>query len=756
MSDNFLFIKRLTITVFLRGILFKPTVFFLFVAVLILQNHAFAQTPNITRAPYLQTSSPSSIVIRWRTDLTTDSRVMFGTVQGNLTSIVDDPGITTEHEVEIVNLSPDTKYYYAVGTSTGILAGDDPNHFFITHPPVGSNNLKRILVLGDSGGYFEDATVVRDAFYTYSSLLPFDLWLMLGDNAYSVGTDSEFQSAVFDMYPELLRNTVLWPTRGNHEVIHSGDNNDYYELFTMPSAGEAGGVVSGTEAYYSFDYGNIHFICLDSEGSDRSPEGPMLSWLQQDLASTTQDWIIAYFHHPPYSKGSHNSDNPGDSGGKMRDMRENALPILEAGGVDLVLAGHSHAYERSMQIDGHYLESNTFNSTMIVDGGNGRINEDGPYIKPLPGPVPNSGTVYLVLGSSSWLQLTGSLDHPVMVSSEFALGFVVLEVDGNQLDVKFIDETVTERDSFSIVKEDITGRPVASFTATPNSGEVPLLVDFDASGSSDPEGDPLTYSWDFGDGNFDSGVTISHTYTAEGSYIVTLTVDDGMDFDTAQMVVTVFPEPSQSGLIAHWELDESGGTTALDSAGFNDGILNNGPVWQPGSGKLQGALEFDGVDDYVDLGTLDIEGGTGLTLSAWIMADDFDVHDSRIISKTTGISGTNHYWMLSTINQTGLRFRLKTGGTTTTLKSGTGELQAGAWYHVAATYDGTTMRIYKDGVEVASTSKTGTVAIDPTVSAAIGNQPPGAGSRPYDGLIDDVRIYNRALTQIEITALANP
>jgi len=296
---------------------------------------------------------------------------------------------------------------------------------------------------------------------------------------------------------------------------------------------------------------------------------------------------------------------------------------------------------------------------------------------------------------------------------------------------------------------------VAIFTATPDTGEAPLLVDFDASASSDPDGDPLTYTWDFGDGTSGSGVTVSHTYTAEDNYTVTLTVDDGLDSDTAQTVVNVLPKVSGDGLIAHWALDESSGTTAPDSAGLADGTLINGPVWQPGFGRLQGALEFDGVDDYVDLGTLDVEEGTGLTISAWINADDFDQDDGRIISKANGTRGSSHYWMLSTINETALRFRLRTGSSTTTLKSDTGLLQPGVWYHVAATYDGSTMRIYKDGVEVVSTGKSGAVAIDPTVSVAIGNQPDGAGERPYDGLIDDVRIYNRALTQIEISALAN-
>ncbi len=76
----------------------------------------------------------------------------------------------------------------------------------------------------------------------------------------------------------------------------------YYDMFTLPAAGEAGGIASGTEAYYSFDYANIHFICLDSYDVDRSVDGAMLTWLEYDLVATTADWIIAFWHHPPYTK----------------------------------------------------------------------------------------------------------------------------------------------------------------------------------------------------------------------------------------------------------------------------------------------------------------------------------------------------------------------------------------------------------------------------------------------------------------------
>ena len=69
----------------------------------------------------------------------------------------------------------------------------------------------------------------------------------------------------------------------------------------------------------------------------------MLTWMESDLASTDQDWIVVYFHHPPYSKGSHDSDDPADSGGRLVDMRENAVPIMEdyGGSIEIESAGGS-------------------------------------------------------------------------------------------------------------------------------------------------------------------------------------------------------------------------------------------------------------------------------------------------------------------------------------------------------------------------------------------------------------------------------
>ena len=128
----------------------------------------------------------------------------------------------------------------------------------------------------------------------------------------------------------------------------------------MEECGESGGVASGTEHYYSYDFANIHFICLDSMTAGRTTNNAMYLWLTNDLANVTATWTIAYWHHPPYTKGSHDSDYETD----LIEMRQVFLPVLEQGGVDLVLAGHSHCYERSYLLDQHYGNSSTFNNSM--------------------------------------------------------------------------------------------------------------------------------------------------------------------------------------------------------------------------------------------------------------------------------------------------------------------------------------------------------------------------------------------------------
>ena len=192
----------------------------------------------------------------------------------------------------------------------------------------------------------------------------------------------------------------------------------------------------------------------------------MLTWLKNDLASTKQDWIITYWHHPPYTKGSHDSNTEK----KLVEMRTNALPILEAGGVDLCLTGHSHSYERSFLLNGHYGTQDTLSAKMKLDAGDGKPDGKGAYKKATLGPGMHEGAVYVVAGSSGKVSnkneksaARGFLDHSAMLVSLARLGSMVIDVNGNRLDATFLSETGERLDYFSIIK----GKTPPASTAVP-------------------------------------------------------------------------------------------------------------------------------------------------------------------------------------------------------------------------------------------------------------------------------------------------
>jgi hypothetical protein len=165
---------------------------------------------------------------------------------------------------------------------------------------------------------------------------------------------------------------------------------------------------------------------------------------------------------------------------------------------------------------------------------------------------------------------------------------------------------------------------------------------------------------------------------------------------------------------------------------------------------------FDGEDDYVDLGSIDVPGEE-LTISAWIKPEQVTSqrNHGRIISKAKGPTDAEHWWMLSLYNRDGgpvsLRFRLKSGGKTSTLVSQE-QIPLGNWVHAVARYDGSQMQIFYNGQPAGSLAKSGEISTDPNIGVRIGANP-SAEYGFFNGTIDDVRLYSRALTNQEIQDL---
>ena len=376
-------------------------------------------------------------------------------------------GVATEanhFEASLEGLKPNQRYYYSVAG-----ARDEAQQFstapFGNEQPADNNT--HIWIVGDSGTVTEkkygtgqpshpgEAKAVMDGFLRYNEAgdkEPLDLLLMLGDNAYPTGTDEQWQKAAFELYAPLLKQAAIWPTIGNHEMgagivdicmwkkmplcqkgpvmaqmpgasasadpmAYDGSLDSkpddggmpYLSIFSLPTKGESGGVPSGTEQYYSFDYGNLHIVSLDSQLAmrDASQQASMRDWLVMDLEANQRDWTIVIFHHPPYSKGAnHDSDEAEHSkfDRPQFDARTVFTPIFEAHGVDLVFSGHAHSYERSYYLNGHRGVSSSYSHVKhaeMRDGKPLRGNEDGFYtqLSPSSGNV-DDRVIYTVAGSS--------------------------------------------------------------------------------------------------------------------------------------------------------------------------------------------------------------------------------------------------------------------------------------------------------------------------------------------------------------------
>ena len=404
-------------------------------------------SPMLVRRPFLQQPTMSSIKIVWRTDLASDSRVLTGPSPAQLTTETLDPRLVTDHVVTVTGLAAGQRYYYATGSSATVLAGGDETYFFETLPAPTQAAEVTIWALGDSGRSSPNQFVVRDAMLAALGGEAPDMMLHLGDLAYNFCTDGEVSDHLLGVYEQTLRHTPLWPAVGHHEWFNNdviAQTGPYYRTFELPVNAESGGWPSQTESYYSFDYGTVHVVCLASIGVPVEPGSVMLQWIEMDLAAANADWVIVFFAHGPYSKGTHDSDT--DSW--MTAMREVVLPVLEAHGVDLVLSGHSHNYERSHLVDGAY-DTPTTAEGHILDAGDGRPDGDGVYCKS-PGMNPHEGTVYVIAGHAASGALAG--DHPLMAVQNSLHGSCLVRIAGDELTVQNIVLGSAVVDHFTITK----------------------------------------------------------------------------------------------------------------------------------------------------------------------------------------------------------------------------------------------------------------------------------------------------------------
>jgi hypothetical protein len=225
----------------------------------------------------------------------------------------------------------------------------------------------------------------------------------------------------------------VFPSIGNHDDEVSF-GLPYRDVFVLPENGATSGYEDHAERFYSFDYGPVHFVALDTERAFQDParRQAQLAWLEDDLAATAQPWRVAYFHRSPYSSGTeHGSDLA---------VRQAFGPVFEGHGVQLVISAHDHAFERSVP----WRQTSTAGGsavTYVVSGGGG-------------------ARLYAV-GQSPWTARSVSAHHYVRADvGDCELTLEAVGLDGLAFDAYTLDRCAQARDA----------QPPAVAITSPGSG----------------------------------------------------------------------------------------------------------------------------------------------------------------------------------------------------------------------------------------------------------------------------------------------
>ncbi|MFP6738056.1 MAG: metallophosphoesterase family protein [Planctomycetota bacterium] len=312
---------------------------------------------GIERGPQLALPSERSMTIAWRSLVPVLGSVDYWAADGGAVLTVSGTGISTEHVILLDGLEPATTYLYRVRSGPDALSelssfksvSDDPSAAI------------RFAVLGDHGCGCDTQYAVLDVIRGSTP----DLVLTTGDNAYYDGTRAEVLQNYFAPMASLIDQVPVYPCLGNHDV-RTEYARPLLEQVYLPANN-----ADGSEHFYSFQRGNCLFIALDSN-QDLSSASLQYEWLEDELQSNTSDWVICYFHHPMYSDSSH---------GDAPLLQFYLAPLFEEHGVDIVLAGHDHSYQRSYPlragraIDGHmepdFLDPGA--PIYVVTGGGGAV-----------------------------------------------------------------------------------------------------------------------------------------------------------------------------------------------------------------------------------------------------------------------------------------------------------------------------------------------------------------------------------------------
>lgn len=295
------------------------------------------KSPELLRTPYLQGAIADSISIIWRTTSGVECAVQYklkdeeswSTQAGVITA---KGGSILENMVTLKGLKRGWYYDYKVLTDGKEFTSGQ--NLFFRAPIENADSVFAFYAVGDIGEAVADggkpdqlAKSIADRQTVY------DLGLLLGDIIYPIGEKSGYDKHLFPYFENVFSNVTSWPIPGNHDWGSDIEEN-YAQQWKLP----------GNEHYYSFDYGKVHYIGLDTKNGEFYKYEVQKKWLENDLktAQGKYDWIIVFLHHNGKSC-------------TYKDDYEAVVtmyPLFNEYNVDLVLNGHAHTYERLRPMDG--------------------------------------------------------------------------------------------------------------------------------------------------------------------------------------------------------------------------------------------------------------------------------------------------------------------------------------------------------------------------------------------------------------------
>ena len=355
---------------------------------------------------------------------------------------------------------------------------------------------------------------------------------------------------------------------------------------------------------------------------------------------------------------------------------------------------------------------------------------------------------------------TASGSYPSNVDAKTATSYTVTNLtDATRyyFAVKAYNSTTTSAYSNEVTTVTGSAAPVANFSATPTSGTAPLTVNF----TDTSTGSITSWSWTFGNGSTSALKNPpSTTYSMAGTYNVSLTVTGPGGSNTASKAnyITVSSPTGgggtagstsvKPGLVAAYGFEEPSGTQAIDASGYaNHGTISN--VTRVTMTQFGNVLKFNGSSpSWVtinDSASLDLT--SGMTVEAWVYPTAINGWRTVAMKEQTGSAS---YWLYANDDSNRPSNVINVGGSVKQLSAGTQQLPINSWTHLAATYDGATQKLYVNGAPAGSRTQTGAIALSNGAFRIGGNSV--WGGEYFTGYIDEVRVYNRALTQTEVAS----